>query len=70
MSVSAAKAKLAQAIRDIRVAWDMARPLWRDQVAQDFERQVLYELERDIRTAQGAMEQLGDVLGQAKRDCG
>jgi hypothetical protein len=45
--------------------WDNTRSLWRDSVANRFEKQFWSELERQIPQLLSAMEELDEILDQA-----
>jgi hypothetical protein len=69
MSVDAAQAKLQHEIRELRARWEQTRLLWRDAVAQEFEENILRDLENDLRATLAAMDHLRTVVRQARSDC-
>ncbi|MEE8459409.1 MAG: hypothetical protein V3S08_06030 [Phycisphaerales bacterium] len=64
------RARLAAALKQLRVHWDLVKAKWDDQVSADFERKFLQTLEPKIRAAATAMEKMEKVLAQARHDCG
>jgi hypothetical protein len=70
MSVDAAQAKLNHGLKGLRGQWALVRSLWRDPVAEQFEREFIADLEADLRITLAAMDQLRTALSQARNDCG
>ena len=69
MSLKASKAKLARATRDITMRWEQTRTSWRDQKAQQFERQFIAPLPDSISTAVVIIDELDQVLNKIKKSC-
>ena len=69
MSVDAAQAKLNRGLQDLHAQWALVRSLWRDPVAEQFEQDFIVDLEKEVRVALAAMDQLRTTLRQARQDC-
>lgn len=69
MSLYEASGTLAKAFKDLLTKWEQAKTTWDDAPAQAFERETLATLEKDVRAAAEAMDQMKLVIGAAKRDC-
>jgi hypothetical protein len=63
------RARLAHATRDLVVAWESAKPKWRDARAAEFEKRFLEGLPEAAGAAIGAMEELAALLGRVRQDC-
>jgi hypothetical protein len=70
MRTDAGRGRLYDAIQQLRRRWADVEPHWADAVRQEFEEKTLGPLllmaEEELR----AMERLGQVFGQARRECG
>ncbi len=69
MGVYEGRGALARAMKDLVYRWGETKASWRDAKAKEFEEQYLYEVEREIRSATSAMDQMAQLLAQAKSDC-
>jgi hypothetical protein len=69
MGVHEARGNLAKAFKELMLRWQETRGQWDDAQAEQFEETVLRTLESDLRTANSAMDQMGILLNQVKRDC-
>ncbi len=69
MSVRAGRTKLLGMMKDLRVKWDKTKSDWNDPMSRELEKTYMEPLERKIRSAVGDMEQMGDVLVKARREC-
>ena len=69
MGVHEARGNLAKAFKELMLRWQETRSQWDDAQAEQFEETVLRTLESDLRTANSAMDQMGILLNQVKRDC-
>jgi hypothetical protein len=61
--------KLQYALKNLRASWDVTEQHWRDVVRRDFEKNHLIPLEMTTKNAARGMAQIGELLGQARRDC-
>ena len=69
MGVHEARGNLSKAFKELMLRWQETRGQWDDAQAEQFEETVLRTLESDLRTANSAMDQMGILLNQVKRDC-
>ncbi len=70
MSMGVSRARLAAAMKQLRVHWDLVKAKWDDPVSAEFDKKFLQMLEPRVRTAATAMEKMEGVLAQARHDCG
>jgi hypothetical protein len=69
MSLSTGRYQLHSAHETVTLRWDEVRPKWNDPIQQDFEEQYWKQVEPRVNAALAAMDRLGQVLGQLKREC-
>lgn len=69
MSVMSGRAKLKEAAKELFARWNQTRSIWRDEVAQQFEEDVLDPLVTHLRGAESAMDHMETVMNQLRRDC-
>jgi hypothetical protein len=69
MSVRGGRAKLLGIMKDLMVKWDQTTDEWNDPVSREIETRYLEPLDRSVRNAMGAMEQMAQLLERAKREC-
>ena len=70
MSVRAGRTKLLGMMKDLQVKWEQTKSDWNDPMSRELEKTCMEPLERKIRAAAVAMEQMGEVLERARRECG
>ena len=70
MSMGVSRARLAAAMKQLRVHWDLVKAKWDDPVSAEFDKKYLQTLEPKVRTVASAMEKMESVLARAKHDCG
>lgn len=69
MGVFEARGTLAKAMKDLTLRWNEVRIHWNDERAEEVESDLLHPMEMDLRFAANAMDQLANMLAQARRDC-
>ncbi len=69
MGVHEARGTLAKAMKELMQRWADVRANWDDVQSRQFEETYLRNLEADLRVAAAAMDQVGQMLHQVKRDC-
>jgi len=69
MKTRAAAANLAQATKDLAVAWQQAGAYWRDAKALEFESKYLDPLPGYMSRSTTALEELDALLRKVKADC-
>jgi hypothetical protein len=70
MSMGVSRARLAAALKQLRVHWDLVKAKWDDPVSAEFDKRFLQTLEPKVRAAAAAMEKMERVLAKARHDCG
>ncbi|MDG2022018.1 MAG: hypothetical protein P8J59_08725 [Phycisphaerales bacterium] len=70
MSVTSARMRMQSEYKELAIAWRRVSETWRDPVSKAFHEKRIQPIERRIRSAASAMEQLEGELAQARRDCG
>lgn len=68
-NVHAAATRLDQSLKTLARAWDDVRSGWSDQVAEQFEKNYLIELDRRVRGAVVALGELSEVLARMYAEC-
>lgn len=69
MSLSASRSRLNALTRELSVRWQETREAWTDAKRAEFERQYLDALFSAVDRAGSALEQLDELVTQARRDC-
>lgn len=69
MSVKAGRTRLLAMMKDLQIKWDATKTSWHDPVSRDIEKHSIAPLERNVRAAVAAMEQMESQLAQARREC-
>jgi hypothetical protein len=69
MGVHEAQGQLGKGIKDLLARWADTKMDWDDANSRDFEKNFLAPLEQDLKGAIGAMDVMGQLLHQARRDC-
>lgn len=69
MSSAVGRAMLADAHKELSVAWTRARDAWNDSAARAYEERYLEPLGPKIRATLSAMEKLSDATSAARRAC-
>lgn len=69
MSTRVSANNLANAVRDLSVAWQQAKTYWRDQKSKDFEEKYFEQLPNQVSQARTAMEEIDAFLRKVKNDC-
>ncbi len=66
----AARSRLAALTRSLRQEWERTRQSWQDAKAEEFERDILGELDIGISRTVHAMEKLEVLLDRIRKECG
>ncbi len=69
MNTRAAAANLAQATKDLYIAWQQTKSSWRDTKSAEFESRFLDPLPGYIARSATAIEELDGLLRKVKADC-
>jgi hypothetical protein len=70
MSLAVSSTQLNDAMDTLKVHWERTTPLWRDVVRQDFEENYWEPLQPQVESALKALDQMMQVLGKMRRECG
>ncbi len=70
MSLEANRYRLWTGYQTLKGAWEYALRHWKDQVRREFDRDFWSNLEPRISHAVTSIDQLSQVVAQAKQDCG
>lgn len=68
-SLSTGWTQLNNAMKNLRLQWEETKMHWHDPVRQAFEDDLWKQLEPRVRAVLLGMDRLGQVLGQAQKDC-
>jgi hypothetical protein len=69
MGLHEARGNLAKAYKDLMLKWGETKATWDDAQSRQFEEQYLRELASNLRVAGSAIDQMGTLVHQVKRDC-
>lgn len=69
MSLNVARTKLMTSIKELNMRWDKVREHWDDPVAKKFQETHIDPLDGMTRSAVSAIENISNIIHQAKREC-
>jgi hypothetical protein len=69
MGVHEGMGHLSKAMKELSAHWTETKSGWADTNSREFEKKFFEPIERDLRTAVGAMDQMAVLLHQIYRDC-
>jgi len=69
MGVHEGRGQLGKIIKQLMQAWAETRDGWDDPVSEAFGEEFVEPMERDLKTAVVAMDQMAVLLQQIRRDC-
>jgi hypothetical protein len=69
MSVQNSRAAISKAVQELLVRWLQTRGEWDDVVAERFEKDFLEPIQQDLKPAGTAMDTMGGLIAQMRRDC-
>lgn len=69
MSVQNSRASIGKAVQELMVKWLQTRGDWDDAVAERFQTEFLEPIEQDFKPAGSAMDNMGVIISQMRRDC-
>jgi hypothetical protein len=70
MSLMDSRAILSRAAKELFLRWEDMKIIWSDAQSQEFEKVYLSQIEQDVRSALGALDQMGQVVQSIESDCG
>jgi hypothetical protein len=69
MGVHEGRGNLAKSMKELNRKWLETKGSWDDSTANSFEKRHVLPIERDLRNAIAAMDQISIHLSAARRDC-
>ena len=69
MSLTDSKGALSRAAKDLFARWNDVKGVWADAQSEEFEKTYLIQIEQDVRSALGALDQMNQVLQKIEHDC-
>jgi hypothetical protein len=69
MSLDVGRYQLYSSFRTAAAHWDQTQLAWRDEAARNFEEQHWRPLELQVKLTLSAMDQLGQIVDRARREC-
>ena len=69
MSLLDSKGAISRAAKDLLARWSDVKVVWSDVQSQEFEKTYLSQLEQDVKSALGALDQMSQVLQKIEHDC-
>jgi len=69
MSLASSRARLHDATKSLRIAWEHAGDGWRDAHHRQIGDKVLSPLEHATRGAETALDRMEEMLARVQRDC-
>jgi hypothetical protein len=69
MGVYESRGQLSKGIKELNNRWLDTKGSWDDAVSRKFEERYLLPLEADLKSAAAAMDQMGILLSQIRREC-
>ena len=70
MSLDVGRYRLLSAHKSLLERWEETRLVWQDSVRAEFAREHLEPLAPLLATTLGAIDQLAQVLGRVRQECG
>ena len=69
MSLNAASVELTDGLKTLGEIWEETRAVWTDGVAAEFESRFWVPLAAQTNDAVNAIDRLGTLMAQVRRDC-
>ena len=69
MSLNTGRMKLVSSLKELHGRWDRVRTRWNDPVAKAFEKEYIASLDGKVWSGASAMEQMRELVAQARREC-
>ncbi len=69
MSARDSGSTLAQAVKDLAIAWEQTKADWRDSKSQEFEEKYIEPLPGHVRQAMAVIEEIDALLKKVRSDC-
>lgn len=69
MSLKIAENRLQDETKSFLLVWNSSRDRWDDEVRRRFDEEYIHPIERHLRSAQGAMERMQEIIVRARHEC-
>ena len=69
MSITVGHTQLQDALKDLATRWERVKLHWEDEQSRQFEQDFIAPLKPKIKATLAALERVGSVVGQARREC-
>jgi hypothetical protein len=69
MGVYEGRGTLGKAMKDLNIRWAEARTNWQDKQAEDFEKEHLQPLQKDLAQCVTAMDHIATLLSTIRKEC-
>jgi hypothetical protein len=69
MSLLDSKGELSVAAKDLLARWNDVKDVWSDAQSREFEKNCLFLIEQDVRSAVAALDHMNHVLQMLESDC-
>jgi hypothetical protein len=69
MNLSGTNSNLAQALKELRLEWDLTRNDWRDAKAEEFAQRYLDQLPTQVARTVRAIQELELILKKVRSEC-
>lgn len=60
---------LQEAMKKLQIKWERARRDWDDEMTRRFDEQYIAPLKPRVKASLAAISRVGEVVGQARREC-
>ena len=69
MSFQSSRQEILHGAKTIKNEWKSVRENWQDKKAEEFERTYIARLEREVKTALAAMDEIDELFKEIQKDC-
>lgn len=69
MSITVGHTQLQDAMKDLVIRWEKTRAKWDDEKSRQIEEEFIQPLKPKVRATLTALERVGNMIGQARREC-
>jgi hypothetical protein len=69
MSFTVGHTQLQDALKELMIRWERTKQKWDDQKSREFEEEMIAPLKPRIKATLAALERVGSVAAQARREC-
>lgn len=69
MSITVGQTQLQEAVKDLLIRWERTKAQWSDEQSRQVEADFIEPLKPRVRATLNALERVGAVVAQARREC-